>query len=73
MHANNPSTDCVSKDITGQAIPVVQDLVGNLAEVFCLTDPSVHDNPIIFASEGKFDLIYIYPELASNIVLNRIS
>lgn len=44
--------DCVGKEITGQAIPIVQDLVGNLAEVFCLTDPSVHDNPIIFASEG---------------------
>ena len=25
-----------------------------LAEVFCLTDPSRPDNPIIFASEGKF-------------------
>lgn len=48
--------DCVGKDITGQAIPVVQDLIGNLAEVFCLTDPSVHDNPIIFASEGKFGI-----------------
>ncbi|CAG8980938.1 hypothetical protein HYALB_00003797 [Hymenoscyphus albidus] len=44
-------SDCVAKDIMGQAIPVVKDLVGNLAEVFCLTDPSVHDNPIIFASE----------------------
>ncbi|KUJ12263.1 uncharacterized protein LY89DRAFT_623352 [Mollisia scopiformis] len=43
--------DCVGRDITGQGIPVVQDLIGNLAEVFCLTDPSVHDNPIIFASE----------------------
>lgn len=45
--------DCVAKDIKGQAIPVVRDLVGNLAEVFCLTDPSVHDNPIIYASEGQ--------------------
>jgi hypothetical protein len=45
--------DCVSKDISGQVIPVVRDLVGNLAEVFCLTDPSVHDNPIIYASEGQ--------------------
>lgn len=47
-------TDLVSKDITGQAIPVVRDLVGNLAEVFCLTDPSIHDNPIIYASEGEY-------------------
>jgi hypothetical protein len=45
-------TDCVGKDMTGQSVPIIQDLVGNLAEVFCLTDPSVHDNPIIFASEG---------------------
>jgi hypothetical protein len=44
--------DCVSKDISGQVIPVVRDLVGNLAEVFCLTDPSLHDNPIVYASEG---------------------
>lgn len=72
-HADNLSLDCVSKDITGQAIPVVRDLVGNLAEVFCLTDPSVHDNPIIFASEGKCNTFHISRELASNIVLERIS
>jgi hypothetical protein len=47
-------TDCVSKDIAGQSIPVVHNLLGHLAEVFCLTDPSVHDNPIIFASEGEW-------------------
>ncbi|KAL2069580.1 hypothetical protein VTL71DRAFT_14259 [Oculimacula yallundae] len=44
-------SDCVTRDITGQGIPIMRDLVGNLAEVYCLTDPSVHDNPIIFASE----------------------
>ncbi|KAI9054229.1 hypothetical protein LZ554_001397 [Drepanopeziza brunnea f. sp. 'monogermtubi'] len=44
-------TDCVSRDITGQGIPIIRDLVGSLGEVFCLTDPSVHDNPIVFASE----------------------
>ncbi|EKD16704.1 uncharacterized protein L3040_001445 [Drepanopeziza brunnea f. sp. 'multigermtubi'] len=44
-------TDCVSRDITGQGIPIMRDLVGSLGEVFCLTDPSVHDNPIVFASE----------------------
>jgi hypothetical protein len=46
-------TEYISKDIIGQAIPIVQNLIGSLAEVFCLTDPSVHDNPIVFASEGK--------------------
>lgn len=45
--------DCVSKDITGNEVPALQDLVGNLAEVFCLTDPSLHANPIIYATEGK--------------------
>ncbi|RDW88503.1 hypothetical protein BP6252_00535 [Coleophoma cylindrospora] len=44
--------DCVARDITGQGIPVFRELVGELAEVFCLTDPSLHDNPIIYASEG---------------------
>lgn len=24
-----------------------------LAETFCLSDPARHDNPILFASEGK--------------------
>jgi hypothetical protein len=43
--------DCVARDITGEAGPVIQDLVGNLAEIFCLTDPSLPDNPIIYASE----------------------
>ncbi|CAL3962791.1 unnamed protein product [Diplocarpon coronariae] len=48
-------TDCVSRDMAGHGIPILRDLIGNLAEVFCLTDPSVHDNPIIFASEaGEF-------------------
>jgi hypothetical protein len=46
-------SQCVEQDITSRAIPVIRDLVGNLAEVFCLTDPSIHDNPIIFASEGN--------------------
>lgn len=50
-------TELVAKDITGQGILALQDLVGNLAEVFCLTDPSQTDNPIIFASEGKSDIL----------------
>ena len=36
-------------------LPVhLRDLSEGLAEVFCLTDPSRPDCPIIFASEGKF-------------------
>lgn len=35
-------------------LPVhLRDLSEGLAEVFCLTDPSRPDNPIVFASEGK--------------------
>lgn len=45
--------DCVARDITGEAVPIMQDLVGSLAEIFCLTDPSLPDNPIIYASEGE--------------------
>lgn len=31
-------SDCIIKDITGQSVPVIQDLVGDLAEVYCLTE-----------------------------------
>ena len=46
-------TDSVVKEITGTTIPMMRDLVGGLAEVFCLTDPGIEDNPIIYASAGK--------------------
>ncbi|KAB8296119.1 hypothetical protein EYC80_008912 [Monilinia laxa] len=48
---SNVVFDCVAKDITGHRVSALQDWVGNLAEVFCLTDPSVHDNPIVYATE----------------------
>jgi hypothetical protein len=37
-------TDCVGKEMTGQSVPKIQDLVGNLAEVFC---PLIHRCMII--------------------------
>lgn len=37
-------------------MPAIRDMVGSLAEVFCLTDPGLPDNPIIYASEGKLEL-----------------
>jgi len=43
----------VSNDLTGQAVPALKSLVGNLAEVFCLTDPSFPHNPIIYTSDGS--------------------
>lgn len=45
-------SDTMVKEITGNTLPIMRDLVGGLAEVFCLTDPSVKDNPIVYASEG---------------------
>ena len=38
--------------ITGSLSAGLRDASDGLAEVFCLTDPSRHDNPIVFASEG---------------------
>ena len=45
-------TDCMVKEITGTIPPVMRELVGGLAEVFCLSDPKLKDNPIVYASEG---------------------
>ncbi|MCJ1319682.1 hypothetical protein MMC15_005018 [Xylographa vitiligo] len=44
-------TDTLIKEITGNTMPIMRDLVGGLAEVFCLTDPSLKDGPIVYASE----------------------
>ncbi|KAJ4384069.1 hypothetical protein N0V86_000914 [Didymella sp. IMI 355093] len=41
----------ISKRITGTLPPLLREASEGLAEVFCLTDPSRKDNPIIFASE----------------------
>jgi hypothetical protein len=45
-------TDSLVKEITGEGVPVMKDLIPNLAEVFCISDPSLADNPIVYASEG---------------------
>ena len=42
----------VQKRVTGNLPMHLRDASEGLAEVFCLTDPSRSDNPIIFASEG---------------------
>lgn len=44
----------ISKRVTGNLPPMLREASEGLAEVFCLTDPSRTDNPIIFASEGRF-------------------
>jgi hypothetical protein len=43
-------TECLVKEVTGQNIPLMQDMVQNIAEVYCLTDPTQPGNPIIYAS-----------------------
>lgn len=42
----------ISRRISGTLAPHLQLASEGLAEVFCLTDPSREDNPIVFASEG---------------------
>ena len=42
----------IAQRITGTLAPHLREASEGLAEVFCLTDPSRHDNPIVFASEG---------------------
>ena len=43
----------ISQRISGTMPPHLREASEGLAEVFCLTDPSRPDNPIVFASEGK--------------------
>ena len=45
-------TDSLVKAITGEGAPLMKELIPNLAEVFCISDPSLADNPIVYASEG---------------------
>ena len=42
----------ITRRITGTLPAHLQEASEGLAEVFCLTDPSRPDNPIVFASEG---------------------
>lgn len=44
-------TQSISSRITGILSPHLREASEGLAEVFCLTDPSRPDNPIVFASE----------------------
>ena len=44
-------TEYMVREVTGTGVPVMRELVGGLAEVFCLADPSIQDCPIVYASE----------------------
>lgn len=43
----------IKQRVMGTMPPHLREASSGLAEVFCLTDPSRHDNPIILASSGK--------------------
>ena len=50
----------ISRRITGTLAPHLREASEGLAEVFCLTDPSRPDNPIVFASEGMPARLFIF-------------
>jgi hypothetical protein len=52
-------TECLVKEITGNNMPIMREMVQGLAEVYCMTDPSLPDNPIVYASEGMSCLQYL--------------
>ncbi|ETN36446.1 uncharacterized protein HMPREF1541_08724 [Cyphellophora europaea CBS 101466] len=45
------ASECLVNEVTGRQSRIMQNLVGGLSEVFCITDPNQRDNPIIYASE----------------------
>lgn len=50
-------TDTLVKEITGNSAPVIRALIPSLAEVYCISDPSIPDNPIVYASEGEISAL----------------
>ncbi|KAI9670534.1 MAG: hypothetical protein M1831_005754 [Alyxoria varia] len=48
-------TETLVKEIIGQNTPIMRELVHGLAETYCLTDPSLPDNPIVYASEEFYN------------------
>jgi len=49
-------TDTLVKEITGNNAPIMRELVPSLAEVYCVTDPALPDNPIVYASEAFYSI-----------------
>ncbi|RKF61481.1 hypothetical protein OnM2_041062 [Erysiphe neolycopersici] len=63
----NVVSDCVIRDITGLSLPIIRELVGTLGEVFCISDPTQKDNPIIYCSEEFFRTT----QYGTNLAINR--
>lgn len=59
----------IQKRLTGTLPSHLREASEGLAEVFCLTDPSRPDNPIVFASEGIFTEVILRP---NNLQVSRI-
>ncbi|KAI5369274.1 Putative PAS domain-containing protein [Septoria linicola] len=55
-------TDTLAKEITGNSAPMHQ-LIPSLAEVYCISDPSVRDNPIVYASEEFYNITQYTKEM----------
>ena len=50
------ATDTLVKEITGTNAPIMRELVPSLAEVYCISDPSLPDNPLVYASEAFYNI-----------------
>lgn len=48
-------TESLVKEITGQNTPLMREMIPSLAEVYCVSDPSLPDNPIVYASEEFYN------------------
>ena len=61
----NVVSQSISRRITGTLSPHLREASEGLAEVFCLTDPSRKDNPIVFASEGRSCVPIVFLNMAN--------
>lgn len=66
-------TASIQRRITGTLPPHLREASEGLAEVFCLTDISRPDNPIVFASEGTSVRVQRAGNIADACHLGRIS
>ncbi|OQO12107.1 hypothetical protein B0A48_02746 [Cryoendolithus antarcticus] len=48
-------TESLVKEITGNSAPIMRELIPSLAEVYCVSDPSLPDNPIVYASQEFYN------------------
>jgi hypothetical protein len=61
------TSECLRDEVAGRQSAIMQNLVGGLSEVFCITDPNQQDNPIIYASEE----FYRYTQYNTDEVIGR--